>query len=226
VNELEIAAKMKLFALISIVMPVPALAGVEASLGKSPDGRFEVVLAARSEKDYGRVMVRDSKTGTSAGTDSGQGYGYFPSGDVEVAWKASSDAFAVTLRGSRSTWNTDVYIREEDVWEKLVFPPYVENILGRQGVIKRGRNFHKAFGGFQADHRFTLFSHIEPDWQQQEQTAIETGWKPTAQTEWKIELEYYHRERPNCSVVSIAPSNEKDGEKGGGGPPANRPGPK
>jgi hypothetical protein len=214
---------MKLLALLLTLLPISALADVESSLGKSPDGRFDLILTASSEKDYGRVTVRDLKSGKSTETDSGQGYGYFPSGDVEAVWKASSDAFAVTMRGTKRTWNTDVYIREGAAWEKLEFPSYVANILGRQGVFKGGRSFHEAFGGFQADNRFILFSHIEPDWQQQEQTAKETDWKPTTQTEWKIELEYYHRMRPNCSLVSIAPSTEKNSEQGGGGQPATRP---
>jgi len=214
---------MKLFALIFALLPISALADVEASLGKSPDGRFELVLTASSEQDYGRVIVRDSKTGTTAETDSAQGYRYFPSGDVEAVWKASSDAFAVTIRGTKRTWHTDIYIREGDAWEKLEFPPYVANILGRQGVFKGGRRFHEAFGGFQADNQFTLFSHIEPDWQQKEQTAKGTDWKPTTQTEWKIELKYYHRVRPNCSLVSIAPFIETNSEQNGGGQPATRP---
>ena len=207
---------MKHFALIFALFPISAFADVEASLGKSPDGRFELVLVASSETDYGQVMVRDSKTSTSAMTDSGQGYGYFPSGDVEATWKTSSDAFAVTMRGPKHTWNSHVYIREGDEWEKLEFPPYVANILGRQGVFERGRNFHEAFGGFQADNRFTLFSHIEPDWQQQEQLAKETDWKPATQTDWKIELVYHHRARPNCSVVSITPFAETKPKLGSG----------
>lgn len=140
---------MKIFALLLALLPITALADVESSLGKSPDGRFELILTASSEKDYGRVIVRDLKSGATTETDSGQGYGYFPSGDVEAVWKDSSDAFAVTMRGTKRTWNTDVYIREGDVWEKLEFPPYVANILGRQGVFKSGRSFHEAFGGFQ-----------------------------------------------------------------------------
>lgn len=203
---------MKPFALLLALLPISALADVESSLGKSPDGRFELILTASSEKDYGRVIVRDLKSHTSTETDSGQGYGYFPSGDVDAVWKASSDAFAVNMRGTKRTWHTDVYIREGDAWEKLEFPPYVANILGRQGVFKGGRSFHEAFGGFQGDNRFTLFSHIEPDWLQQEQAAQATNWKPTTQTEWKIELEYHHRVSPNCSLVSIAPSAEKNSE--------------
>ena len=203
---------MKLFALLIVLLPISALADVESSLGKSPDGRFELILAASSEKDYGRVIVRDLKSHASTETDSVQGYGDFPSGDVDAEWKASSDAFAVTMRGTKRTWHTDVYIREGDAWEKLEFPPYVANILGRQGVFNGGRSFHEAFGGFQGENRFTLFSHIEPDWQQQEQAAEAIDWKPTTQTEWKIELEYHHRVRPNCSLVSIAPSAEKNSE--------------
>ena len=214
---------MKLVALLLTLLPIPSFADVESSLGKSPDGRLELILTASSEKDYGRVVVRDLKSGTSAETDSGQGYGYFPSGDVEGMWKASSDAFAVTMRGTKRTWNTDVYVREGEAWEKLEFPAYCANILGRQGVFKSGRCFHEAFGGFQGDNRFTLFSHIEPDWQQQEQAANKTDWEPTTQMEWKIELEYHHRMRPKCSLVSIAPSTEKNSEQGGGGEPDIRP---
>ena len=168
------------------------------------------------------MIVRDLKSGKFTGADSGQGYGYFPSGDVEAMWKDASDAFAVTMRGTKRTWNTDVYIRDRDAWEKLEFPPYVANILGRQGVFRGGRSFHEAFGGFQGDGRFTLLSHIEPDWQQQEQTAKETNWKPTAQTEWIIIFEYHHRTRPNCSLLSIEPFTEKNRE-GGADQPATAP---
>lgn len=204
---------MKLFALLVTLLPITAFADVEKSLGRSPDGRFELLLTASSEQDYGQVNVRDSKTGKSTETDSGQGYGYFPSGDVEVAWKQSSDAFAVTMRGTKRTWNTDVYIREGDTWEKLEFPPYVANILGRQGVFEGGRSFHEAFGGFQGDNRFTLFSTVEPDWRQQEEAAKETTWKPTTQTDWTVVLEYFHRVRPNCRIVSIKPSQDGEANK-------------
>ena len=213
---------MKLFALLLALWPIAALADVESSLAKSPDGRFELILTASSQRDYGRVIVRDLRSGATTETDSGQGYGYFPSCDVEAVWKASGDAFAVTTRGTKRTWNTDVYIREGDAWEKLEFPSYVANILGRQGVFKGGRSFHEAFGGFQGDNRLTLLSHIEPDWQQQEQAVKETDWKPTTQTEWKIELEYYHRVRPNCSLIKIAPNIKKNSEQDGGGQPAAR----
>lgn len=200
---------MKLLALLLALFPLLALANVESSLGKSPNGQFELILTASSKDDYGVVIVRDLKSGKSAGTDSGQGYGYFPSNDVKVMWKDTSDAFAVTMRGTKRTWNTDVYIREGVAWEKLEFPPYVANILGRQGVFRDGRSFHEAFGGFQGHNRFTLFSHIEPDWQQLEQVAKEVDWKPTTQTEWKIELEYQHRTRPNCTLVSITPNKDR-----------------
>ncbi len=213
---------MKIPALLLALFPILAFADLEHSLGKSPDGHFELILTAESKQDYGRVIVRDLKSGRSLETDSGQGYGYFPSGDVEAVWKDSNDAFAVTMRGTKRTWNTDVYIREGEVWEKLEFPPYVANILGRQGVFKSGRSFTESFGGFQGDSKFTLFSHVEPDWQQQEQIAKETDWKPTTQTEWKIVLEYYHRTRPNCSMVSIDPVTEKNSEQDGAGQPATR----
>lgn len=210
---------MKLFALLLALLPICAFADVESSLGKSPDGRFELVLTASSEKDYGRVIVRELKSGASTETDSGQGYGYFPSGDVEAVWKASSDAFAVTMRGTKRTWNTDVYIREGVEWEKLEFPPYVANILGRQGVFKSGRSFTESFGGFQGESKFTLFSHVEPDWQQREEIAKEADWKPTTQTDWKVVLEYYHRTSPNCSIVSVEPIAEKNSEQDGAGQP-------
>ena len=78
---------MKPIALLLALLPISALADVESSLGKSPDGRFELILIARSEKEYGRVIVRDLKSNTSTATDSGQGYGSFPSGDVDAVWK-------------------------------------------------------------------------------------------------------------------------------------------
>jgi hypothetical protein len=207
------ANNTKLFALIFTLLSISAFADVEASLGKSPDGRFELVLTASSDEDYGQVIVRNVKTGTSTETDSRQGYGYFPSRDVEAAWKQSSDAFAVTVRGTKRTWHTDVYIKDGDAWEKLDFPPYVANILGRQGVFERGRCFHEAFGGFQGANRFTLFSTIEPDWQQQEEAAKQTTWKPSTQTVWTVVLEYHHRMRPNCSIISINPTKEGEAKQ-------------
>ncbi|MEM7010974.1 MAG: hypothetical protein AAF585_05765 [Verrucomicrobiota bacterium] len=169
------------------------------------------------------MIVRDSKSGTSADTKSGQGYGDFRSGDVNVAWKDSSDAFAVTMRGTKRTWHTDVYIREGKAWVKLEFPPYVANILGRQGVFEGGRSFREAFGGFRDDNRFTLFSHIELDWKQQAQTAEEADWKPTTQTEWRIELEYHPRMQLNCTVVKISPFIEKNNEQDGARQPLTDP---
>ncbi|MEZ5300224.1 MAG: hypothetical protein R3F11_06095 [Verrucomicrobiales bacterium] len=201
-----------LFAVL-VSSPARTHADVENSLGKSPDGRFELILTAVSKNDYGRVIVRDLTNGNSVETESGQGYGYFPSGDVTAIWRDSSDAFAVTMRGTKRTWNTDVYIRDGEAWQKLDFPPYVANILGRQGVIQSGRSFREAFGGFGRDNRFTLLSHIEPDWHQQ-QVAKETDWKPTTHTEWKIVIEFFHRMRPNCHIVCIEPLKKDSEEQG------------
>lgn len=54
---------------------VSAFADLESSLGKSPDGQVvELILTARSEKDDGRRIVRDLKSGKSFETDSGHGY--------------------------------------------------------------------------------------------------------------------------------------------------------
>ena len=217
------AKKMKLFSLLLTLFPICAFADVESSLGKSPDGRFELVLTASSEEDFGRVIVRDLKSGGSTETDSGQGYGFFPSGDVEAVWKASSDAFAVTMRGTKRSWNTDVYIREGDEWKKLEFPPYVDNILGRQGVFKGGRSFRESFGGFEGESKFTLLSHVEPDWRQQEEIAKKADWKPTTQTDWTVVIEYDPRNGSDCSIVSIEPAAEKNSGKDGTGHCATRP---
>ena len=217
------AKKMKLFSLLLTLLPVCAFADVESSLGKSPDGRFELVLTASSEEDYGRVIVRELKSGALTETDSGQGYGFFPSGDVEAVWKASSDAFAVTMRGTKRSWNTDVYIREGDGWKKLEFPPYVANILGRQGVFKSGRSFTESFGGFEGESKFTLLSHVEPDWQQQEEIAKKADWKPATQTDWTVVIEYDPRNGSDCSIVSVEPIDEKNRGKDDAGQSATRP---
>jgi hypothetical protein len=204
---------MKSLLLLLAFGPCLVFADVERSLGKSPDGRFELILTAASKQDYGRVVVRDLKSHGMAETDSGQGYGYFPSDDIEATWKNTSDAFAVTMRGTKRTRNTDVYIRDADTWEKLRFPPYVANILGRQGVFKGGRSLHEEFGGFEGASKFVLHCHIEPDWQQQEEVAKIKEWKPTTHTDWKVVLEYYHQESPNCTIVSIAPREGKTASK-------------
>jgi hypothetical protein len=214
---------MKLFSLLLTLLPICAFADVESSLGKSPDGRSELVLTASSEEDYGRVVVRDLKSGGSTETDSRQGYGFFPSGDVEAVWKASSDAFAVTMRGTKRSWNTDVYIREGDEWKKLEFPRFVDNILGRQGVFKGGRSFRESFGGFEGESKFTLLSHFEPDWRQQEEIAKKADWKPTTQTDWTVVIEYDPRNGSDCSIVSVEPIAEKNRGKTGTGQPATRP---
>lgn len=207
------AMKYKILLLALALMPGLALAEVERSLAKSPDGRFELVLTTESNHDSGRVLVRDLKSGGATDTDSGQGYAQFPADDIEAEGKDDSTAFAVTMRGTKRTRNTDVYIRDADIWEKLEFPPYVANILGRQGVFKGGRNLYEEFGGFKGNSKFVLLCHIEPDWQEQEEAAKNKDWKPTTQTEWKVVLEYHHRMRPNCTVESITPNEDKTANK-------------
>lgn len=193
-----------LFALFAVGSAV-ALGDVERSLGKSPDGRFELFLTAESKADYGNVEVRELKSGARISIDSGQGYGLFPTDDIHAIWKASSDAFAVTMQGTKTTQDTDVYFRDGAAWEKLEFPGYEMNILGRQGVFSPGKNRADSFQGFEGSARFTLNCIIEPDSQQKEATAKDKGWNPSDQTEWKVVLEYHPRTKPNCSIVSITP---------------------
>lgn len=200
---------MRLWALLLAALPALVMADVERSLGKSPDGHWELILTAESEKDLeSQIILRHLTNGKIIETDSSPGYGTFAFADVEAFWKNSSDAFALTLRGTKRTWHTEVYIRKGNLWEKLKLPAYVENILGRQGVLKAGRSFHESFGGFQGEHRFTLFSHVEPDWQQQE-AAKATDWKPATQTDWKIELQYDLDTLPNCNLISITPISDE-----------------
>ena len=192
-----------------------AVADVSRSLGKSPDNRFELVLSASSNKDLGMVLIRDLKSGQTTPTDTWQGYGSFETEDIEATWRKTSDAFAVTVRGTKRTWNTDVYVLDDKAWEKLDFPPYVANILGRQGVFRGGRTLHEGFGGFLEKDQFVLFSYVEPDWQQKEKTAQIKDWKPTTQTEWKVTLEFYRRVSPNCTIVDIepVPDSSKNSDK-------------
>jgi hypothetical protein len=204
-------ARKSLLLLVSLI-PTFVQADLESSLGKSPNGRFELLLTAESAKDFGQVIVRDLKNGTNVEIDSGQGYGFFPSGGVEATWKGASEAFAITMRGTKRTWHTDVYLRDGKGWQKLDFPPYVANILGRQGVINGGRSFRESFGGFGEGQRFTLISHIEPDWQELAKMEKESDWKPTKQTEWKITLEYRYRQSPNCSLLKIEPFKKATGQ--------------
>ena len=174
---------LKLLCISLVLFPLGVVADVSRSLGKSPDNRYELVLSAPSNKDLGMVLIRDLKSVQTTPTDTGQGYGSFETEDVETAWSKTGDAFAVTVRGTKRTWNTDVYILDDKTWEKLKFPPYVANILGRQGVFRGGRTLHEEFGGFLEKDRFVLFSYVEPDWQQKEKIAQIKDWKPTTQTE-------------------------------------------
>lgn len=189
------------------LVPITLFAEVSRSLGKSPDGSFELFLVTASDDDLGMVVVKNLKSGKTAKTETSQGYGTFENSDVEATWKSASDAFAVEVRGTKRTRNTDVYLLNGDIWEKLDFPPYVANILGRQGVFKGGRNLYEEFAEFEGESRFVLLCHIEPDWQQQEKAIQIKDWKPTTQTEWKVVLEFGRRVSPNCTIVSIEPDD-------------------
>jgi|LakMenEpi03Aug12_release.lakeMendotaPanAssembly.Ray.scaffolds.fasta_scaffold206648_2 hypothetical protein len=198
---------MRLLVIIAALIPFTLRAEVSRSLGKSPNGSFELFLVTESAEDLGMVVVKNLKSGKTAETETSQGYGTFENSDVEATWKSTSDAFAVEVRGTKRTRNTDVYILNGDAWEKLAFPPYVANILGRQGVFKGGRNLYEEFGEFEGESRFVILCHIEPDWQQQEKALHIKDWKPTTQTEWKVVLEYARLVSPNCSIVSIEPDD-------------------
>lgn len=198
---------MKLLALFLAFVPGVLFAEVSRSLGKSLNNSYELILVAESDGDLGMVVVKDLKSGKTYGTQTSQGYGTFVNSDVEATWKSTGDAFAVTVRGTKRTRNTDVYLLDGDIWVKLEFPPYITNILGRQGVFEKGRNIYEEFHGFESETRLVLHCHIEPDWQQQEKALQTKDWKPTTQTEWKVTLEYGRRVSPNCRIVSIEPDD-------------------
>jgi hypothetical protein len=198
---------MKLLALFVAFVPGILFAEVSRSLGKSPNKSYELILVAESDDDLGMVVVKDLKSGKTYGTETSQGYGTFVNSDVEATWKSTSDAFAVTVRGTKTTRNTDVYVLSGGSWERMSFPPYVTNILGRQGVFERGRNFYEEFASFEGKSRLVLLCHVEPDWQQQEKALQIKDWKPTTQTEWKVVLEYDRRVSPICRIVSIEPDD-------------------
>ena len=214
------ATKMKAALLAILLIPGVMIAEEERSLGKSPDGNFELLLRASAPDDYGWVSIKNANTGGTTDTETGQGYRYFRTDDVDAVWKEDSTAFAVSVRGTKTTRSTEVYIRDGERWEKLEFPPFIANILGRQGVFSAGKGVYQDFGGFDGDARFCIVCQVNPDWQQKEAVGKITGWKPSDQTEWKVVLEYYRRTSPNCRIVSIEPWTEPSSEQGGADQPA------
>lgn len=214
---------MKSVILILLLIPCIVIAAEERSLGKSPDGKFELMLEAESPDDYGWVVIKNTGSGKVSETETAQGYSYFRTDDVNASWKADSTAFAVGVRGTKTTTDTDIYFKDGEAWEKIEYPPFVANILGRQGVFNKGRNQNIDFGGFEGDSRFSLICHVEPDFQQKEEAEKSADWKPSQQTEWKVVLEYRRRTSPNCVIVSIEPFTENNSEQDGGGQPATRP---
>jgi hypothetical protein len=208
---------------ILLLIPCLAVAEEQRSLGKSPDGKFELVLQAERPDDYGWVVIKNTSSGEVAQTETSQGYSYFSTDDVEASWKGDSTAFAIGVRGTKTTTETDIYVKDGEVWEKIEFPPFVANILGRQGVFSKGRNQNIDFAGFEGDSRFSLVCHVEPDFQQKEKAAEITDWKPSQQTDWKVVLEYRLRTRPNCVIVSIEPFDETKSVQDNAGRPAIAP---
>jgi hypothetical protein len=214
---------MKAAVLILLLIPYFAVAEEQRSLGKSPDGKFELMLVAEKPDDYGWVIIKNISSGEVSETETAQGYGYFRTDDVDASWKADSTAFAVGVRGTKTTTDTDIYFKNVEVWEKVEFPSFVANILGRQGVFSKGRNQNIDFAGFEEDIRFSLICHVEPDFLQKKEAEKITDWKPSQQTDWKVVLEYHRRTSPNCVIVSIEPFTETNSEQDGGGQPATRP---
>lgn len=126
---------MKTFIFFLLLIPWLAGADEKRSLGKSPDGKFELLLRAPAPDDYGWVAIKDISSGVVSDTKTAQGYSYFRTDDVDAEWKGDSTAFAVGVRGTKTTTDTDIYIKDGEVWERLEFPDFVANILGRQGVF-------------------------------------------------------------------------------------------
>jgi len=217
------AEKMKAVVLILLLVPCIALAEEKRSLGKSPDGRFELMLEAEKPDDYGWVVIKDARSGKVIETETAPGYSYFRTDDVDASWKADSSAFAVGVRGTKTSTDTDIYFKDGEVWEKIEFPPFVTNILGRQGVFSKGRNQNIDFAGFDGDSRFSLICHVEPDFQQKKVAEKITDWKPSQQTDWRVVLEYQRGASPNCVIVSIRPFTGTNSEQAGTGQPATRP---
>ncbi|MCH1502885.1 MAG: hypothetical protein L7V86_04830 [Verrucomicrobiales bacterium] len=213
---------MKATLLMLLLIPAMGFAIEERSLGVSPDKNFELLLRAETPEDYGLVSIKNISTSETIDTMTGQGYSYFRTDDVEAVWKEDSTAFAVSVRGTKTTRSTDVYIRDGERWRKLVLPPYIPNILGRQGVISTGRNVYEDFGGFEGSRRFNIICHVEPDWQQKELADKVTDWKPSDQTEWKVALEYHLSTSPNCRILSIEPWTEPNSEQTGAVRPLSR----
>lgn len=60
---MTLTKKMKTLLLLVAIFPAWTHADLESPLGKSPNGQFELILTAESEEDYGRVIVRDLKSG-------------------------------------------------------------------------------------------------------------------------------------------------------------------
>jgi hypothetical protein len=217
------ANKMKATLLALLLVPLVAVADEVRSLAKSPDGKFELLLQASAPDDYGWVVIKNASTGKIIESETSQGYSYFPTDDVHAEWRDDSSAFAVSVQGTKTTRYTDVYFKDEDRWEKMDLPPFIDNILGRQGVTDPGPNVSESFGGFVDNSRFSLICDVEPDWQQKEAAGRITQWKPSQQTEWQVVLEYSRRTSPSCRIVSIEPFTANDSEQAGTGQPATRP---
>ncbi len=170
-------------------------------------------MMAESESDLAQVFVRDLTRQVDLPTETFDGYGTFANSSTEAVWRSSSDAFAVSFRGTKRTFHTDVYFLESNVWEKVEMPAYEANILGRQGVVHAGRNIVEGFVRFDSEDVFVLAVHIEPDWQEKELTHKITSWKPSEQTEYLVTLKFNRNTAPNCSIVAIDP-DQREGETG------------
>lgn len=201
-NKTQVTAFVALLFFTSL--PRAVQGDAERLLARAPQGDLELVLKSGDSKEYGALVIRNAKTGETQPTDSGQGYGYLDDEDQGAVWKPSGDAFAVTLRGTKTTRHTDVYVRKSGSWQKLEFPAFVENILGRQGAIETGKPVFIDFGGFRGDHQLVLHCHVVPEWHQPQGQVTLPEWKPTAHVHWEVVLDY----RPGgtwCRIHSILP---------------------
>jgi len=107
--------------------------------GRSPNGRYEVrlVRVSNSEPSDYAIHIHAARTGKSLFTlDSIGGYLRYPAAveRCRALWHSSSQFVAVTDQGTRHSRELYVLAIDSDRVERLPFPDYVQNALGRVGA--------------------------------------------------------------------------------------------